>query len=83
MNLFYLLMECRNCDEEIYHGPVGTTLDHNGRLVIPFDIAAQTEFFCERCEASNVVGDLDDMVDTEGGRDPDELDDEDEGEEDA
>lgn len=70
---YYLLMECRNCDEDIYYGLCVTTLEHQGRPVIPFDIAAQSSFSCGRCGAENYTGDFD--VFCEGGNEPGELDD--------
>lgn len=73
----YLLMECENCDEEIYYGVCVTTLEHNGLPAIPFDTAAQTNFECPKCGADNYTGDFE--VFCEGGNDQD---DEPEGEDD-
>ncbi len=75
---FYLVINCSNCDEGIYYGPCGTTLEHRGLPAIPFDMAAQTTFRCDRCEAENFTGDFE--VDVEGGIDPADLGD-DEGDE--
>jgi hypothetical protein len=74
--LFYHLLECENCDEEIYEGVACTTLEHKGLPAIPFDMASQTNFHCGRCGADNYTGDFDVMC--EGGDEPDDdIDDED------
>lgn len=77
---YYLVVDCGNCDEEIFYGPCGTTLEHRGLPVLPFDTAAQTNFVCDRCGADNYTGDFE--IETEGGTDPDDLD-EDESDDDA
>ena len=65
MEPFYLVMACRDCDEDIYYGLCFSTLEHNGHPVIPFDMAAQTSFNCNNCGADNYTGDFDVFV--EGG----------------
>lgn len=76
---YYLLIECRHCDEEIYYGLCATTLEHLGRPVVPFDTASQTTFDCPSCNARNHVNDIDDVVEVEDGDDEDEdLDEEEE-----
>lgn len=63
MTVFYLSMDCQNgdCEEEILEGLCVTTIEHNGLPVIPYDIAAQTNFNCRKCGASNYTGDFDDI----------------------
>lgn len=58
--LFYISMTCDNCGEDMFIGPIGTTLEHNDKPVVPFDIAAQETFTCE-CGAQFVTGDFDYM----------------------
>lgn len=55
---FYLSVDCRQCDEEIIYGLCATTIEHNGMPVIPFDIAAQSDFRCDHCGAFNYTGDF-------------------------
>jgi len=69
---YYLVAECQNCDEEIFYGPCGTTLEHDGLPVVPYDVATQTNFTCDRCGADNYTGDFE--IFSEGGTDPDDLD---------
>lgn len=78
MFLFYIQIECANCEATIHFGPVGTTMEHNDRPAISLDIASQERFYCTRCGATTYTGDLEDELFTEGGVDPDELEDEDE-----
>lgn len=72
MTAFYLSIDCDKCDEEILYGPCLTTLEHRGKPVIPFDIAAQSNFDCPRCGADNYTGDFE--VFCEGGEEPDDED---------
>lgn len=48
---FYFSMDCENpeCGEEILEGLNLTLEEHNGFPVIPFDMAAQTDFECKAC----------------------------------
>lgn len=62
---YYVVMECGNCDKEIYYGVCVSFLEHNGLPVITFDTAAQTRFDCPHCDASNYTGELEVWV--EGG----------------
>lgn len=55
---FYISMDCEHCDEEIFYGVCVTTIEHNGRPVIPFDIAAQTTFTCNGCGKDSYTGDF-------------------------
>jgi hypothetical protein len=64
---FYFVMECGNCEEDIYQGLNLTALEHRGRPAIPFDMASQTNFHCDHCGANNYTGDFCDAVFTEGG----------------
>lgn len=73
--LFFFMLECDKCEEEIYFGPCLTTLTHRDRLgnelpVVPADMVSQTTFTCPRCGADNSTGDLDIYV--EGGEEPDD-----------
>lgn len=70
---YYLLLECRSCDAEIYYGVCASLLEHNGLPVVPADSGTQTRFDCNECGAANYTGDLDVLV--EGGVDPDDDDD--------
>jgi hypothetical protein len=72
---YYLLLECRHCDREIYYGVCVSLLEHNGLPVVGANQGTQTRFDCEHCGASNYTGELDVLV--EGGRDLDDDDDED------
>lgn len=77
---YYLVLECRRCDAEMYYGVCVTLLGHNGLPVVPAGNAEQTRFDCTRCGARNYVGDLDVLV--EGGNDHDSDDDDDSDDED-
>lgn len=55
---FYLLINCVECDEEIFDGPNLTLIEHDGSPVISFDIAAQTKFRCDACGAASYTGDF-------------------------
>lgn len=57
MNKFYIFVECPNCDHEI-RKLMATTIDHDGIPVIPFDMAAQTDFDCSSCGSEWVTGDF-------------------------
>lgn len=72
MSTFYLLVQCGNCDEDIYSGPNLTLIEHNGLPAITWDLAACESFDCPNCGAQNYTGDFE--IETEGGQDPDELD---------
>jgi hypothetical protein len=67
MSLFYLSADCGNCDNEIFYGPCKTTIEHAGDPVIPYDFAAQNDFYCERCGASNYTGDFEIFTEKEEG----------------
>lgn len=68
MNAFYVMVECPNCDEEVYTaGLVVTTLEHRGRPVISVDTVSQLGLDCEGCGARIYTGDVD--VEFEGGSD--------------
>lgn len=56
---FYISIDCEHCDEEILYGLCVTTIEHNGRPVISFDVAAQTAFTCEECGKTTYTGDFD------------------------
>jgi hypothetical protein len=63
---FYISMDCEHCDEEIFYGVCITTIEHNGRPVIPFDMAAQTRFVCngpDGCGETTYTGDFDVFTD--------------------
>lgn len=77
---YYVLLNCENCDEEIYDGVYVTLLEHMGLPVVAADHASQTRFNCPRCGASNYTGDLDVFV--EGGADVDDDDDDKENDDD-
>lgn len=55
---FYQYVYCRSCDEEIIDGPCMTFMQHNGHPVIPFDLAAQSVFTCDKCGARNFTGEF-------------------------
>lgn len=55
---FYLTAECANCDEEIAQGPCMTLNEHGGLPAIPFDMAAQSTFYCPACQTSSYTGDF-------------------------
>lgn len=67
MTAFHLSAYCRNCDEEIIYGPCVTTIEHSGLPVIPFDMAAQSNFQCDHCGADNYTGEFE--IECEGGAD--------------
>lgn len=77
---FYLSMECETCGSDMYYGLVVTTEVHNGRPVVPFDIASQTQFDCDDCDGVTYVGDLDEATEHEPGELPVDEDDEDDAE---
>lgn len=81
MSTFYLSMDCENCEEEILYGPCGTTEEHRGLPVIPFDMASQSKFECERCNAKHFTGDFDDVHVDGGDPDPVVFDEDEDGEE--
>jgi len=56
---FYLSADCPDCGEEMFYGLCITTLEHDGRPVIQYDIAAQTTFTCEECGTNSYTGDFD------------------------
>jgi hypothetical protein len=62
MTAFYFSIDCENCGEEIIDGLNVTTSEHNGRPVIPFDMASQSQFTCSDCGAVNYTGDFDVIV---------------------
>lgn len=62
---FYLVINCGDCGEDIFYGPCGTTLEHHGLPVVPYDMAAQNSFRCDHCGAVTNTGDFDTFV--EGG----------------
>lgn len=74
MITFYLSMECENCGHDIYRRCATTDTLRLGEPVIPFDLAAQTDFECPQCDAHHYTGDFE--VLTEGGIDLDEDDEE-------
>jgi len=59
MHRFYLSMECQNCAEDMFLGPVATTITHNGLPVMPYDFASQESFTCDNCGTEHVLGDFD------------------------
>lgn len=62
---FYLSMECHECEEDMFLGPVGTTITHNGLPVLPYDFASQESFCCDNCGTEHILGDFD--YEVEGG----------------
>jgi predicted RNA-binding Zn-ribbon protein involved in translation (DUF1610 family) len=54
MHLYYVVIECASCDEEIYT-KCATTIEHNGLPVIPYDIAEGQKFLCPRCDEVTVA----------------------------
>jgi DNA-directed RNA polymerase subunit RPC12/RpoP len=63
---YYVLVDCPECDAEIYYGPCLTLLEHNGRPVLSGSELEQTRVDCPDCDARIYYGELDYM--TEGGR---------------
>lgn len=59
---FYLSMECKTCETDMYYGLVITTEEHQGMPVVPFDMAAQARFECGNCGGATEVGDYSDTV---------------------
>jgi hypothetical protein len=57
-HVYYLTLECENCDEEIVYGPCVTFIEHRGAAVIPVDSGAQARFDCEACGESTYTGDI-------------------------
>lgn len=56
---FYLSMECHMCEEDMFLGPVATTITHNGLPVVPYDFASQESFCCDNCGTEHFLGDFD------------------------
>lgn len=57
MQTFYMSMEC-DCGETI-HQRMGTFDTHKGEPVIAFDMASQTRWKCDECDAQYATGDFD------------------------
>jgi hypothetical protein len=62
MSRFYMVMDCETCGEEMFLGPVLTTMVHNTYPVLPWDIAATEDFECESCGGVSRTGDFTDSV---------------------
>lgn len=62
---FYLSMECDKCEDDMFLGPVATTITHNGLPVMPYDFASQESFCCDNCGTEHILGDFD--YEVEGG----------------
>lgn len=56
--LFYLLVECPACDEDIVYGPCVTFMECGGLPIIPVGMGAQTSFTCGECGAEVRTGEL-------------------------
>lgn len=70
MHLFYLSAECGECGGDAFtDGVTITTEEHNGRPVVPYDIAAQTTFHCadRTCGATTHTGDFIDVTTVPSG----------------
>ena len=66
MNVFCLMMECRNCDADMISGISATTTERDGIPVIPWDIAAAATFNCRNCGTRHdTSSDFDTVVVTE------------------
>jgi hypothetical protein len=63
--MFYVSIECPNCDTDVLFGPCLTLITHDGSdvPVIPFDVASQTTFHCEKCGVTFYTGDFDTFCD--------------------
>lgn len=67
MHRFYLSMECHECEEDMFLGPAGTTITHNGLPVVPYDFASQESFHCDNCGTEHILGDFDYLVEPGDG----------------
>lgn len=56
---YYVMIQCENCDEEIYQGINRTYLEHEGLPVVSAAEGEQQSFYCDNCEHTTVCGELD------------------------
>jgi hypothetical protein len=64
---YYVMINCANCDEEIYAGVNRTYLTHNELPVVSAAEGEQQSFECDSCGHTTVCGELDTY--DEGGED--------------
>lgn len=66
--MFSVVIECGNCGSDVLGGLYATLLESiDGRPVIPYDIASESQFSCTNCNAAIYTGDFEENVYTEGG----------------
>jgi hypothetical protein len=65
MSAFYLSAECGECGGDAFtDGITIVTDEHQGRPVVPYDIAEQATFVCadDECGAKTITGDFTDIT---------------------
>ena len=59
---FFLLLDCENCDAEIFYGPCLTLIRHDGAPVVSVSMVEQMSVTCGECGATHYTGELDIMT---------------------
>lgn len=61
--MFYVLLRCHVCDNDMYYGPCGAFLDsYRGYPVVAGDVIEQAYVECDRCRSGHEFGELDVLV---------------------